>query len=121
VADHVVTSIEPGQVSGRQFSVDDEPVTWHTDAVVLVTQRVSEDSLYHALRADPDRLAREGISGLFRIGDCVEPRLIADSIFDGHRLAREIDSDDPANPLPFVRENVVLSAAELRGPAMTGV
>jgi dimethylamine/trimethylamine dehydrogenase len=121
IADHVVTSIEPGRVSGRQFSVDDEPVTWDADAVVLVTQRVSEDSLYHALRADPDRLAREGISGLFRIGDCVEPRLIADSIFDGHRLAREIDSDDPANPLPFVRENVVLSAAELRGPAMTGV
>ncbi len=38
------------------------------------------------------------------IGDCVAPRLIADAIFDGHRLAREIDSPDPSRPLPYLRE-----------------
>ncbi|MGH3267231.1 MAG: hypothetical protein ACRDNS_35210, partial [Trebonia sp.] len=45
-----------------------------------------------------------GGPAVYAIGDCVAPRLIADCIFDGHRLAREIDSDDPRRPLPFRRE-----------------
>ena len=67
---------------------------------MLVTQRLSDDALFRELAADPDALAAEGIEALYRIGDCVAPRLIADAIFDGHRLAREIDSPDPALPLP---------------------
>ena len=93
-------------------------MTWEADGVVLITQRNSNDAIYHELREDPERLEREGISGLYRIGDCVEPRLIADCIFDGHRLGREIDSDDPATPLPFAREKVVLTGADLHGLAM---
>ena len=30
--------------------------------------------------------------------------MLVDCIFDGHRLAREIDSENPAIPLPFIRE-----------------
>jgi dimethylamine/trimethylamine dehydrogenase len=30
--------------------------------------------------------------------------MISEAIFDGHRLAREIDGPDPAIPLPFDRE-----------------
>jgi dimethylamine/trimethylamine dehydrogenase len=41
----------------------------------------------------------------------VAPQLIADAIFDGHRLAREIDSEKPAVPLPFVRERPVSALA----------
>ena len=48
------------------------------------------------------------VCAVFRIGDCVAPRLIAEAIFDGHRLAREIDSEDPAVPLPYTRERLVL-------------
>jgi len=50
----------------------------------------------------------EKIEGLYRIGDCVAPQLIADAIFDGHRLAREIDSADPARPLPSRRERALV-------------
>jgi dimethylamine/trimethylamine dehydrogenase len=67
------------------------------DGVVLVTQRRSQDALWHALRG-------RGLPACYRIGDCVAPRLIADAIFDGHRLAREIDGPDPAQPLPHRRE-----------------
>jgi dimethylamine/trimethylamine dehydrogenase len=74
------------------------------DGVVLVTQRRSDDALYQELAADRDALDAARIEGLYRIGDCVAPRLIADAIFDGHRLAREIDSDDPSQPLPYLRE-----------------
>ncbi len=120
VTDHVLTAIEPGRVSGSAFEIPGPTVTWEADSVVLVTQRHSDDALYHGLRDDPDRLEREGISGLFRIGDCIEPRLIADCIFDGHRLAREIDSDDPATPLPFAREKVVLASTDVHGLATAG-
>ena len=69
-----------------------------------MTQREPCDALYHDVTADTERLASEGIESVYRIGDCVAPRLLADCIFDGHRLAREIDTADPATPLPFVRE-----------------
>jgi dimethylamine/trimethylamine dehydrogenase len=53
-------------------------------------------------------LRETGVHGVYRIGDCLAPRLIADCIFYGHRLAREIDTEDPARPLPYVRERRVL-------------
>jgi dimethylamine/trimethylamine dehydrogenase len=74
------------------------------DAVVLVTQRLSDDALRRELEADPAALAAAGVEGLFAVGDCVAPRLIADAIFDGHRLAREIDQPDPSRPLMWLRE-----------------
>src|SRR5207253_11026156 len=69
------------------------------DAVVLVTARVSNDALHRELRADAGE-----IEAVYAIGDCVAPRLIADCVFDGHRLAREIDSPDPRRPLPYLRQ-----------------
>jgi len=82
------------------------------DAIVLVTQRVSDDALYHALRADP-RLADEGVEAVYRIGDCVAPRMIAECIFDGHRLGREIDSANPAVPLPYKRERMLVTGRSI--------
>ena len=90
-----VTRIEPGGVAaetelGETFELE-------ADAVVLVTQRVSHERLYL-------ELAAAGAGGVYRIGDCVAPRLLADAIWDGHRLGREIDSPDPSRPLPHLRE-----------------
>ena len=36
---------------------------------------------------------------------------MADAILDGHRLAREIDSPDPAMPLPHLRERPATTLA----------
>jgi dimethylamine/trimethylamine dehydrogenase len=80
-----------------------------TSAVVLVTQRNSDDALYRELTAEPERLKGEGIEGVYRTGDCLVPRYIRDSIFDGHRLAREIDTENPMVPLPHIREHRVLT------------
>jgi dimethylamine/trimethylamine dehydrogenase len=98
----VVTAIEPGRILGEHELAG--AVELGTDAIVLVTQRLSNDGVYLELKAEPDALAEAGVEGLYRVGDCVAPQLIADAIFDGHRLAREIDSDDPARPLPWLRE-----------------
>ena len=86
-------------VGDRALEVEDEfgnPHELSSAGVVLVTQRVSRDALFHEL---------DGVrEGLYRIGDCVAPRLLAEAIFDGHRLAREIDSPDPEIALPYLRE-----------------
>ena len=72
-------------------------------SVVLVTSRISNDTLYHELAADEDALAAAGITSLTRIGDCLAPSTIAAAVYAGHRLAREIDSP-PADGVPFLRE-----------------
>jgi dimethylamine/trimethylamine dehydrogenase len=86
------------------------------DAVVLVTQRRSNDALYHGLKSEigEEALRQEGVEAVYRIGDCVAPRIIAECVFDGHRIAREIDSDNPETPLPFKRDRRVAA----RNPAM---
>ncbi len=109
----VVESIGPGTVSCKdRFG---HPFELEAEGVVLVTQRVPDDSLYHELDADPGALEREGIEGLFRVGDCAATRLLADAIFDGHRLAREIDSPHPAVPLPHRQERAVLPSVPPAG------
>jgi dimethylamine/trimethylamine dehydrogenase len=103
VTGHLLTEIGAQQMVGVNVWGGPD-VEWHADAVVLVTQRESDDAIYRQLTADPQRLAHEGIDAVYRIGDCVAPRRPADCIFDGHRLAREIDSPDPEVALPFLRE-----------------
>ena len=71
---------------------------------MLCTARISNDELYRELKSDKARLQQEGIESLYVIGGAAAPRMIVDSIFDGHRLAREIDSANPEMPLPFIRE-----------------
>ena len=112
LAEHMVTRVDEGAVAGCHVYAADRPLEWEAGSVVLVTQRVSEDALYRELVGSEEGLRANGVTGLYRIGDCVVPRLVADAIFDGHRLAREIDSDDPATPLPFIREHRVLRATD---------
>jgi len=108
----VLTGVEPGRLTAAdEFG---EALELEADAVVLVTQRLSNEELYHELRSGEDALEAEGIEGVYRIGDCVAPRIIAEAIFDGHRLAREIDSENPAVPLPYKRERILFEPAALR-------
>ena len=58
------------------------------------------DELYRELVADPAALDAAGIAAVHLIGDAASPRWISESVFDGHRLAREIDLPDPSFPPP---------------------
>ena len=104
VAERVLDSVDATGVRAASVWIEEDVAKLDADGVVLVTQRLSNDALYRELTADPGALEREGVEAVFRAGDCVAPRLIADCVFDGHRLAREIDADDPGRPLPFIRE-----------------
>ena len=113
---HLPTKIEAGGVTAAHvYDEDGHERTWETDATVLVSQRRSNEALFRELKdvVGPDALKAQGVNALYRIGDCEAPRLIADAIFSGHRLAREIDTDDPATPLPFKRERRVPDDAAL--------
>jgi dimethylamine/trimethylamine dehydrogenase len=75
------------------------------DSVVLCTGRHSHVSLYNDLAARRDLWAEKGIAGVYRAGDCLAPRYLADVVFDGHRMGREIDSPDPQRPRAIIREH----------------
>jgi dimethylamine/trimethylamine dehydrogenase len=113
VASHVVDRIEAGRIIGHPVIAPEEAIEWQADAAVLVTQRIANDDLYRELKATTEALEEEGIRALYRIGDSFAPRMnVADAIFDGHRLGREIDSPDPSVPLPYIRENRVVGASD---------
>jgi dimethylamine/trimethylamine dehydrogenase len=117
--DHAVTGVEPGVISGLPRIPGGQAVTWEADSIVLVTQRNPRSELYRTLKARSDEWSDAGIQAVYRAGDCVSPRpQVADAIFDGHRLAREIDSPDPATPLPWIREERFIGASDADYDAM---
>jgi dimethylamine/trimethylamine dehydrogenase len=61
--------------------------------LILVTGKLPDDALYHALAARCDAPA------MTRIGDCFNPSHIADAVFSGHRFAREFGNAASQTPL----------------------
>ncbi|MCY3584377.1 MAG: FAD-dependent oxidoreductase [Acidimicrobiaceae bacterium] len=108
---HLTMSLEDGtgqflhMWSGKERTID-------FDSAILVTQRNSVCDIYDELHDDIERLADAGIASVHLIGDANTPGMIAQSVFSGHRLAREFDSPDPAVALPFIRERRLLDADE---------
>lgn len=94
-AEGVTTADELGRATRREV-----------DGLVLISHRVSDDSMYHDLVSEPARLAEAGVSTVLRVGDCISPGSLGDAVFDGHRLAREVDSANPAEPLPFLFNDI---------------
>ncbi|MBT5675436.1 MAG: FAD-dependent oxidoreductase [Rhodospirillaceae bacterium] len=77
------------------------------DTVVLATGRSPNDKLYHDLSARKSEWANQGIEGIYQAGDCYAPRFTADVVFDGHRIARELDSAHPQRQVPYIRERMI--------------
>ncbi|OGO56485.1 MAG: hypothetical protein A2V85_03865 [Chloroflexi bacterium RBG_16_72_14] len=104
-----ITAVEAGRATGEtEF---EEPWALDIDGVVLVTQQVSNDGLYHELVADPAALAAAGIRRLVRIGDAVAPRMPSEAVFEGHRCGREIELPDPMAVRAYDRERWVPDVA----------
>ena len=91
--------------NGYEFeNVDGEKEVFRAAGLILITQRVADDNLYHQIMAKKAMWEEFGVEAVYRIGDCLSPRLAMEAIFDGHRLGREIDTENPAVPLPHKRE-----------------
>jgi dimethylamine/trimethylamine dehydrogenase len=70
-------------------------------ALVPVTMRLPNDTLYDAMMNDPEKLKTAGIKSVRRIGDCYGPATIAAAVYEGHRYARELDTEIDPDGVPF--------------------
>ena len=78
--------------------------SFECDAVVLVTARLENNSLYSELVNREHEWADNGIKSVTLIGDANAPGPIAWATYAGHRYARELDSLEIGDALPFRRE-----------------
>ena len=105
-----VTAIRAGEVetncsyTGRRKAIA-------CDAVLMVASRLSEDALYNDLLARQGEWADAGIKSVKIIGDAAAPAPIAWATYAGHRYARELDTPDIGDALPFRREVTQLEPA----------
>jgi dimethylamine/trimethylamine dehydrogenase len=71
-----------------------EQITEHDCAtLILVTGRLPDDTLFHALNAHPQA------AQIARVGDCLQPSSIADAVYSAHRFARGLGVPDNDRPL----------------------
>jgi dimethylamine/trimethylamine dehydrogenase len=80
------------------------------DAVVLVTARLPNDSLYLDLNMRHADWRDAGVSSAKRIGDANAPAPIAWATYAGHRYAEELDAPEIGDAVPFRRELTQLAA-----------
>ena len=80
------------------------------DSLILCTAKASRTELYDALALRRDEWAGRGIGKVVRVGECLAPRYLADAIFDGHRVGREFDDDEPERPRAIIRERQIWGA-----------
>ncbi len=74
------------------------------DALVMVASRIGSDALWQALAARASEWAERGIESIRLIGDAEAPAPIAWATYAGHRYARELDTPERGDALPFRRE-----------------
>ena len=75
------------------------------DSLVLISERIPNDELYHSLQEKSEKLSAAGIKTLQCIGDCLAPSTIAAAVYSGHLAARELESGQQEE-VPFLRERV---------------
>lgn len=111
MSQQLMLAYEPGKTqlvhlwSGQDTTLD-------CDSLALVTHRYSDCAIYDELIEAPERREDAGVSQFHLIGDAYTPGMIAQAVFSGHRLAREIDTENPDVPLPFIRERRLIEATE---------
>ena len=97
LADHIIASHTPTNATVTNVITSAES-TLACDAIVMVTDRIPNDALYHELKP---ALAEGKLISLRIIGDAEAPNIIAQAIFSGHLAAREFDELIDPDVTPF--------------------
>jgi dimethylamine/trimethylamine dehydrogenase len=100
---HVLSEIENDCVRLINTISGDE-IELQCDGVVLVSDRISNDSLYYELKP---ALEEGRIKSLRVIGDAEAPNIIAQAVFSGHLAAREFD-EERVEGTPFKVERMTI-------------
>lgn len=87
-----------------EYSGQEKTVT--AQSLVMVTQRTSNDKLYHDLIDHAGGAIGDLPFSLKRIGDCEAPAIIASAIYAGHRYGRELGTDVSAEQMKHERVDV---------------
>ena len=99
LADHFIASHTPTAKRATVTNViTSAESTLACDAIVMVTDRIPNDALYHELKP---ALVEGKIKSLRIIGDAEAPNIIAQAIFSGHLAAREFDELLDPDVTPF--------------------
>jgi dimethylamine/trimethylamine dehydrogenase len=99
---HTLASFSPTSATVTQTFTNAES-TLACDAIVMVTDRIPNDTLYHELKP---ALADGRLKSLRLIGDAEAPNIIAQAVFSGHLAAREFDEEIKPDVTPFKIERV---------------
>jgi NADPH-dependent glutamate synthase beta chain and related oxidoreductases len=98
---HVLSEIENDCVR-LTSTISGNEVEFQRDGVVLVSDRISNDSLYCSLKSALDE---EKLNSLQVIGDAEAPNIIAQAVFSGHLAAREFE-EEKVEGTPFKVERI---------------
>jgi len=98
-ADHVVSNC----------AFTDTTIPYAAEAVVMVTSRIGNDTVYNQLLTHKADWADAGIKSVKLFGDAQAPGPIAWATYAGHRYARELDQADIGDALSFRREVTALA------------
>jgi dimethylamine/trimethylamine dehydrogenase len=107
ITSHNISSVDSGAVNINCVYTD-KSATVTAASLVMVTSRQPNNGIYLELTENTERLTDSGIASVTAIGDCLNPSTIASAVYEGHRVAREMDAP-PENPdMPFRREQILL-------------
>jgi dimethylamine/trimethylamine dehydrogenase len=101
---HVIASHNPKTASVTNVITYAE-ATLPCDAIVMVTDRIPNDALYHELLP---ALTEGKLKSLRLIGDAEAPNIIAQAVFSGHLAAREFDEIIDPDATPFKVERIAM-------------
>jgi dimethylamine/trimethylamine dehydrogenase len=99
---HILSEIEDDCVS-LVNTISGGGIELQRDGVVLVSDRVSNDSMYYELKP---ALEQGKLSSLRVIGDAEAPNIIAQAVFSGHLAAREFE-EEKIEGTPFKIERII--------------
>ena len=100
---HALVSHTPGTATVTHTVTSAESAL-ACDAIVMVTDRVTNDALYHELKP---ALVEGKLASLCLIGDAEAPNIIAQAVYSGHLAAREFDEDINRDKTPFRVERII--------------
>jgi len=103
IVGHSLAKVGDGEME-LACAYTDRRRTLPAKSAVMVTSRLPNTELHDALVADAAALKAAGITSVTRIGDCLNPGLIAAAVHSGHRYARELDA--PPADLSFRPEHI---------------
>jgi dimethylamine/trimethylamine dehydrogenase len=100
---HVLSALTADSVTVTDTFLD-KPTQLSANAVVMVTERISNDGLYRELKPALDN---GKLKSLRVIGDAEAPNIIGQAVYAGHLAAREFD-EAPVEGTPFKVERTAL-------------